>query len=96
MSSGITGKAAPKSIYQFRNVCYLLSAWWGLSTGLSQKLENDRLWGEVRAKEVQGRVNVQNALHEKELKAKQLKSKSNIPEAIPPELHGLYKAVGGK
>lgn len=92
----VAGKVAPKTIYQFRNVCYAFAAWWGLTTGVSEKLENDRLWAELRAREVAKRVSHQNAKEERRLKKEKHQSKSEIPDVIPPELHGVYKSVTGK
>lgn len=86
-------KVAPKTLYQLRNVSFVVVSWLGFNKGFHQKLENDKLWAAHRENTRKEIAAQQQAAADELLRQQRLASGSTIPEAIPQELHGLYKSL---
>lgn len=87
------GKAAPRTLNQFRNFAYVLVAWLGFQRGFRQKSENDALWSEYQA--ILRRQNFERIQNAQALRdAIQKKNEcTTVPAAIPSELHEIYTTV---
>lgn len=88
-------KTPPKTIYQFRNLTYLVVSWLGFNKGFRQKRDNDALWTEYQTGKWKQRALEMQMAEDQKHQAARAASATKIPDAVPPELEGLYKSFTG-
>lgn len=88
-------RAAPKTLHQVRNLCYVIAAYWGYRKGFNQKQANDAQWKKFHD-QIQHNYYERAQIVESTIKAREdaLHPKT-IPALIPQPLHEVYTELTG-
>jgi len=85
-------KAAPKTLHQFRNFCYIVVAWCGFNRGFREKRDNDAAWvahqQKVRQQNVE-RFQATQAMKDVQNPPKEV----TVPAIVPEDMQDLYREV---